>query len=119
MCAKKLSAAECIATRTGLKLWVEKRAAAEEVEVRLHTPLKNSCLLHWGLRQAGQPSWQIPPQSSWPTGSHSYGSNAVQTPFARHNDESLVGIHLGLQPCYSAIEFALFFPDEGRWDNND
>jgi alpha-glucan,water dikinase len=59
----------------------------------------------------------VPPQSLWPPGSSSAGQAAVQTPFAKQNGEAGVVIHLS--PDYTFLDFALFFPDEGRWDNND
>jgi alpha-glucan,water dikinase len=44
--------------------------------------------------------------------------NAVQSPFIRSNGEARVRIPLGGMEIFSFLPFVLFFPDEGRWDNN-
>jgi alpha-glucan,water dikinase len=108
---------ETIKTRSGLQLTVETRGAAEAVEVSMKAPVGKRCLLHWGVRHDAKDQWRVPPQSDWPPGSSSAGQAAVQTPFAKQNGEAGVVIHLS--PDYTFLDFALFFPDEGRWDNND
>jgi len=42
----------------------------------------------------------------------------MQTPFKKENGESRIAIALSPGAEYAAIEFVLFFPEEGRWDNN-
>src|SRR5258708_932691 len=108
---------ETIKTRSGLQLTVETRGAAEAVEVSMKAPAGKRCLLHWGVRHDAKDQWRVPPQSHWPPGSSSAGPAAVQTPFAKQNGEAGVVIHLS--PDYTFLDFALYFPDEGRWDNND
>src|SRR6266481_686908 len=108
---------ETIKTRSGLQLTVETRGAVDAVEVSMKTAAGKRCLLHWGVRQDAKDQWRLPPQSLWPPGSSSAGQAAVQTPFAKQNGEAGVVIHVS--PDYTFLDFALFFPDEGRWDNND
>jgi len=108
---------ETIKTRGGLQLTVETRGAADAVEVSMKAPVGKRCLLHWGVRHDAKDQWQSPPQSFWPPGSSSAGPTAVQTPFAKQNGGAGVVIHL--DPSYTYLDFVLFFPDEGRWDNND
>ena len=43
----------------------------------------------------------------------------MQTPFIKTNGESHLAIALNPDAPYGFIEFALFFPDEKWWDNND
>jgi alpha-glucan, water dikinase len=108
---------ETIKTRSGLQLTVETRGAADAVEICMKASVGKRCLLHWGVRHDAKDQWRLPPQSDWPPGSSSAGQAAVQTPFARQNGEAGVVIHLS--PDYTFLDFVLFFPDEGRWDNND
>jgi alpha-glucan,water dikinase len=108
---------ETIKTRSGLQLTVETSGAADAVEVSMKAPVGKRCLLHWGVRHDARDQWRLPPQSLWPPGSSSAGQAAVQTPFAKQNGEASVVIHLS--PDYTFLDFVLFFPDEGRWDNND
>jgi len=108
---------ETIKTRSGLQLTVETSGAADAVEVSMKAPVGKRCLLHWGVRHDAKDQWRLPPQSLWPPGSSSAGQAAVQTPFAKQNGEAGLVIHLS--PDYTFLDFALFFPDEGRWDNND
>jgi alpha-glucan,water dikinase len=108
---------ETIKTRSGLQLTVETCGNADAVEVSMKAPVGKRCLLHWGVRHDARDQWRVPPQSLWPPGSSSAGQAAVQTPFAKQNGEAGVLIHLS--PDYTFLDFVLFFPDEGRWDNND
>jgi alpha-glucan,water dikinase len=108
---------ETIKTRSGLQLTVETHGAANAVEVSMKAKVGKRCLLHWGVRHDAKDQWRVPPQSLWPPGSSSAGQAAVQTPFANQNGETGVVIHLS--PDYTFLDFVLFFPDEGRWDNND
>jgi alpha-glucan,water dikinase len=108
---------ETIKTRSGLQLTVETHGVPDAVEVSMKAPVGKRCLLHWGVRHDAKDQWRLPPQSDWPPGSSSAGQAAVQTPFAKQNGEAGVLIHLS--PDYTFLDFVLFFPDEGRWDNND
>jgi hypothetical protein len=110
---------ETIKTRSGLPVVVETHGAADAVEVSMKVPAGKRCLLHWGVRHDATDQWRLPPQALWPPGSSSAGQAAVQTPFAKQNGEAGVVIHLSPPSTYTFLDFALFFPDEGRWDNND
>jgi len=113
-------ATESIATRSGVKLLIEKRADERQIDVLLRAQTGRRCVLHWGVREKNQAGWQILPQSSWPEGTTTpAGFSAMQTPFRKQNGESGVAIALNPDAPYGFIEFVLFFPDDGRWDNND
>src|SRR4030095_8935894 len=76
-------------------------------------------LLHWGVRrQKTQTSWDLPPQPAWPPEAPLAVPGAVQSPFSRANGNVNLVIHLSPAAGYEALEFALFFPEEKRWDNN-
>jgi len=108
---------ETLVARSGLKLLVGKRTADQDMEVTFRTDGDAGCVLHWGVRPARKPQWQLPPSSIWPEGTYQVGQTAAQTPFAVQGGESR--IILRLNPAeFPIIEFALFYPKEGRWDNN-
>lgn len=109
---------ESIATRSGLKLWVETRSTEQQIELSLRAQTPKRCVLHWGVRTKNQSGWQVLPQSLWPEGTTVAGPGAMQTPFKKDNGESRVAIALRPPSDYAVLEFVLFFPDEGRWDNN-
>jgi len=111
---------ETIATRSGVKLLVEKRADERKIDVLLRAQTGRRCVLHWGVRPKNQTGWQILPQSFWPEGTTTpAGFSAMQTPFKKQNGEGNITIALSPNAPYGFIEFVLFFPDEKRWDNND
>ena len=108
---------ETLVARSGLKLLVGKRTVDQDMEVTFRTDGDAGCVLHWGVRPARKPQWQLPPSSIWPEGTYQVGQTAAQTPFAVQGGESR--IILRLNPAeFPIIEFALFYPKEGRWDNN-
>src|SRR6185369_6721640 len=108
---------EDISTRSGLKLMVEQREVDQQLELVLRAPGKPECVLHWGLRQPRRSDWQLPPRSAWPAGTNAVSSSAAQSPFSIENGDSQ--FLLRLTPSeYAVLEFALFYPKGGRWDNN-
>ena len=109
---------EKIATASGLGLTVEKRLDGGRPELLLRAYTPKRCLLHWGVRQKNQPDWHSLPRQLWPEGTTAAGANAMQTPFINQNGEARIAIALNPEQPPEIIEFALFFPDEGRWDNN-
>ncbi len=110
---------ETIHTQSGVELLVESCAADRQSEIGLRTTTTRRCLLHWGLRRDTRTEWQQPPQSCWPAGTTPCGLNAVETPFASMDGQgSGLVIRLGPHPAYARFSFALFFPDEPHWDNN-
>src|SRR5262249_33688009 len=108
---------EEIATSSGLALVVEKRFDAGRVELVLRAQTPKRCVLHWGIRGKGQSGWRSLPQPLWPEGTNAAGPDAMQTPFKATNGESRISITLKPDNPPELIEFALFFPEEGRWDN--
>src|ERR1017187_456833 len=113
-----MSKTETITTRNGLSLLVEIKTENEQIEVSFKSPGGKNCLLHWALRRPTDKEWQMPPQSSWPSGTQAFGPNAVQTPFAGAHGDAGAVIRVSLPTIYASLDFVLFFPDEKRWDNN-
>jgi alpha-glucan,water dikinase len=109
---------ETMTTRDGITLHIARQAGAQAVEVHLRLDDSRQCLLHWGLQQAGQPAWSLPPQEVWPADTKAVNA-AVQTPFAQRNGYSEILIRLPVSNSYSSIDFVLFFPDQRGWDNNN
>lgn len=108
---------ENIAT-SAFNLVVEKRQVARQIELVLRAQTPKQCILHWGIRVKNQPGWRSLPKPLWPEGTIATGADAMQTPFRRENGESCIKISLNPDIGSEFIEFVLFFPDEGRWDNN-
>ncbi len=108
---------EKIQTDTGVHISVLVHALDNRVEITLGTDAAKRCVLHWGVANHPHEPWRMPPRGCWPEGSRAYGSSAVQTPFEEKNGRRIT---IGFEKPVSArwLNFALFFPDEGRWDNN-
>jgi alpha-glucan,water dikinase len=113
-----MNVTEKIATRSGLTLQIGRQVGAQAMEINLRLDSPRSCLLHWGLRQAGQEAWRPPPPDVWPADTKAVNA-AVQTPFAPRNGYSDIVIRLPASISCSFIDFALFFPDQRAWDNNN
>jgi alpha-glucan,water dikinase len=107
-----------ITTESGIEIKVEKRVLDDKVEVALRIEEGKDCLVHWGLRRNSRAPWQVPPGTSWPEGSRAFDQSAVQTPFMGRNGNGEILIKLDLSAGFGLLEFVLFFPKEGRWDNN-
>jgi alpha-glucan, water dikinase len=107
-----------IATQSGLNLTVDTRVRAEKIELELRAATSKKCLLHWGVKSTNQSAWRSLPQPEWPEGTNPAGPDAMRTPFTGDNGASRLVITLDSRTAPKLIEFALFFPDEGRWDNN-
>ena len=110
---------ETITTRSGMPLRVETSARGDQLEVSIQSPANKRCLLHWGVRHHTQHEWGMPPKALWPQGTQPVGQSAVQTPFSKQNGQIGVVIRLSPPSAYAFLDFALFFPEDGRWDNND
>lgn len=111
-------AVQTIRTTSGIDLIVEKRTNPDQIEVLLRAATRKKCVLHWGIRGGSESGWHSLPQGFWPDGTTAAGSAAMQTPFKPHNGESRIRVILKPDSAPDLLEFALFFPDEGRWDNN-
>ncbi len=114
----RMTTTERIVTEGGTVLSVEKIVTENQVEVTIRTEDPKSCLLHWGVRQRRYTPWQMPPQGIWPEGSRAFDRAAVQTPFLKENGGCRITIRSPLSLDIALIDFVIFFPDEGRWDNN-
>ncbi len=102
---------EIIATRSGVKLLVEKHVEKRQIEVSLRAQTGRPCVLHWGLRQKDQPNWQVLPPSFWPEGTTTpAGFSAMQTPFKKQNGESRVAIALSPDDAVRVHRIRPLFP---------
>ncbi|MEC4684829.1 MAG: PEP/pyruvate-binding domain-containing protein [Nitrospirota bacterium] len=110
--------AEEIKTRSGVNLLVERRDIAGGIELSLRMKSRKKCILHWGLALNESAPWQIPPQPLWPEGSRAFDEGALQTPFILHNNEGRIIVRLDKDLNFAILNFALFFPEDGSWDNN-
>jgi len=108
-----------IITKSGVVLHVEKGVTDDGLQVCLQMETSQNCLLHWGLRSHSEAAWQMPPESVWPEGSRVFDKGALQTPFLGKNGQGTIIIRLDRSMDFSCIDFALVFPEEDRWDNND
>lgn len=107
-----------IIAESGVVLFVEKRILDDMVEVALRMEGLEECLLHWGLRHHAYAPWQVPPRSVWPEDSRAFNHTAVQTAFLRQNGYGQIIIRLPRSMDFRLIDFVLYFPEKGRWDNN-
>jgi len=107
-----------VTAQKGLTLEAELHRQDERVELILKAPAGPKVMLHWGLKRPRAESWTLPPPQVWPPGTVAAKQGALETPLTQTNEQA--GLVIRLQPAeeYSALEFVLFFPDEGRWDNN-
>jgi alpha-glucan,water dikinase len=109
---------EKIATESGISLIVEKRISSDAVEVAIRMDDGRKCVLHWGILPDYYAAWQLPPPSIWPEGSTQFDATAIQSPFVATDGVRRVSIKMGSSTTFPVISFVLFFPEEGRWDNN-
>lgn len=110
---------ERIDTKSGIVLKIKKISLDDRVEILIIAQDHRKCLLHWGVRKNRSAPWQMPPGEIWPEGSRSFENTAVQTPFTTKNGESLITFKIDRTMDGEYIDFVLFFPDEGTWDNNN
>lgn len=113
-----MKATEIIETQSGLPVQIETRSTAGQLEIVFKSATQPRCLLHWGARHAAQASWDIPPPMCWPAQTKPFGDHALQSPFRKLNGGMKLAIRLNRPLEFAALEFALYFPDENRWDNN-
>jgi alpha-glucan, water dikinase len=116
----RMTRTERITAKNGVVLDVEKaldEGGAVELVIRMEN-CRKKCYLHWGLRSTARGPWQLPPSSVWPEESRPLDHAAVQTPFPVRNGISRITIRLAGIAGFSSLDFALYFPDEDRWDNN-
>jgi alpha-glucan,water dikinase len=109
---------ERITAKSGIELLLKKSVLDDTAEVVIQTEESRDCLLHWGLRQRPYGPWQVPLHPAWPEGSRAFDHSALQTPFIQKDGYSELVIRLGSSSGFRFISFVLFFPKEGKWDNN-
>jgi alpha-glucan,water dikinase len=109
---------EKMLTRSGVVLLVETEEKGDAIEISIRMEEEKDCYMHWGVRRRSEGPWQIPPRSAWPPESRAFNQTAVRTPFRGENGKRQIRFSLAWDPHFSLIDFALFFPDENRWDNN-
>jgi alpha-glucan, water dikinase len=106
-----------IALQSGHTLTVNRQVLDDAIEISIALQSEQDCLLHWGLCRNHSRSWEAPPLSLWPPGSRAYGRSAIQTSFAEQQAPGRIVIGLDQKSDYSFMEFALYFPQNNRWDS--
>ncbi len=106
-----------IVTRNGLELIVEQQPGDRQTHLLLRLNATTPCILHWGLRKPRDSQWHLPPRELWPEGTTPH-AQAAQSPFAPQNGGDHALLRLSAPDTFSALEFALFLPDQKKWDNN-
>ena len=107
-----------IDTRSGIKIEVDRTVSNDQVQLSLQARTPKEVVLYWTLLRRPEDAWQIPPQSYWPEGTSVSGASAAQTRFAGQNGERRVTLRFDHPSDFSLMDFALYFPQENRWDNN-
>lgn len=106
-----------ISTESGIVLFVEKRVWEDSVEIIIKAEnISEPFLIHWGLRKEAEGQWHVPPERNWPSGTHPFDHAALQT--LLKPGEGQITIKIDRDPGFNFMDFALFFPGEGSWDNN-
>ncbi len=112
-----VSQTDTILLQNSSSLLVHRHVSDGSAEVVISGDFTSACVLHWGVIRDTRGQWQIPPDAIRPEGSAPFGETAVRTPFSRQDSHGTITIRL--DPAdFPVIEFALFFPEENRWDNN-
>ncbi|MDA8086982.1 MAG: hypothetical protein M0Z75_09805 [Nitrospiraceae bacterium] len=107
---------EKIRTDTGIQINASVQETGNRIVITLGADAAGKCILHWGVSNYPHEPWRVPPRRCWPEGSRAFGSSAVQTPLEAKNNR--ITIEFEKPASARWLNFALFFPDEGRWDNN-
>ncbi|HMK50336.1 MAG TPA: hypothetical protein VK435_09805, partial [Thermodesulfovibrionales bacterium] len=107
-----------ISTKSGIEIRVDRSILDNAAEIRLRLEGNAACVLHWGLRRGLSSPWTMPPQPLWPEGSKPFDHSAVRSPFLPRQGHKEIVVKLDLSMKFPLLEFVLFFPEEGSWDNN-
>ncbi len=113
-----MTMAEEIKLKNRSKLLVEKKVSGGDITVSFHLNTKGTCYLHWGLINKQGSTWHRPPEPEWPEESRAFDKTAVRTPFLSENGNNHLDIQFDQNIDYSNLVFALYYPDNGKWDNN-
>ncbi len=103
---------------TGKRVTIVVKETDDRLEVSLLMKSSERCLLHWGVSRSLGAQWQTPPQLLWPASTKVFDQTAVQTPFSPVKGENKIVLRLDKTTDISTIQFVLFYPDSGQWDNN-
>ncbi len=111
--------ADEIIIRDHIRLLIEKRDSDNLYEILIRMQSKVNCCLHWGMSKKIGETWKIPSISNGPPGSIAFGESAIQTPFRRVDGENRITIKLDKELGFFNLNFAIFYPDSNKWDNNN
>src|SRR5512138_625389 len=113
-----MTTSQTITTRSGVKLAAQVEHSDQDIKVFLRGSVPARCFVHWGLRRRGEGGWTLPSPAAWPPGTVAAGQNAAQTPLPQNTDAPGLVFKLNGEEELVALEFVLFYADQGRWDNN-
>ena len=88
----------------------------KSIHLSLPPHTASTCRLHWGLSATAGGDWRRPPEAMLPPDSVRFDATAVQTPFPPGKSLELP-LPEGIRDT-PYLRFALYFPDEDRWENN-
>ena len=112
------AAKQTIRTSSGQELIAEILRGEHDAELSLSLPGQKHCVFHWGVCTETDRRWQVLPESALPAGTKAIANSAMQTVFAGGDRVRHIHIPLLGNVFPELIEFALFFPEENRWDSN-
>src|SRR5579864_1158072 len=115
--AEAAAQTERVMTRSGFAITIEKNFDAGQIEVKLRARTTKKCVFHWGVHGLREAAWHSLPQAQWPENTRAAGNSAMKTDFKQDNGEGRISIRMSSGDNSEVIEFALLFPEEGRWDN--
>lgn len=107
-----------IIVKNNIKIVAEKLDSDNQQVIVIHMQSNANCRLHWGLSRNTGETWKRPEPSNWPADTTAFDTSALQTPFIREDGENRITIKLNKEMELSHLNFALFYPDTNRWDNN-
>ncbi|MDA8171152.1 MAG: hypothetical protein M0Z48_04900 [Nitrospiraceae bacterium] len=108
---------EKISTESGIVLFIQKRIWEDQAEMAIRAEGgQERFVLHWGFKREPGGPWEVPPERNWPIGSNPFDHAAIQTLLDPSGGE--ITIKIDLRAGFRFLDFALFFPAEGHWDNN-
>ena len=112
-----MSTLQKISTESGIVLFVERRVWEDSVEVIIKAEnIQEPFFIHWGLRKEADGAWHVPPERNWPSRTNPFDHAALQT--LLKPGEGQIVLKIDRDSGFNFMDFALFFPSGGNWDNN-
>jgi len=101
--------------------WTPEDPTKNDIITIVDSQATASSYLHWGLRVGGT-DWIAPIEAYWPTGTITFDSHAVQTPFTDPDGDGVYSVEIGPFNNVSQVVDSVCFVvkiSESNWDNNN